>query len=265
MTTTNLIAQFNSQFPLFLVVLVRVAGILAAVPAIGSHAVPPQVRVMLVLGLTLILLPVVGDRVGMSVVSLPQILSLVLTEFLIGLVLGLCLRFVFVAFEMAGELVGIQMGLNLISALDPAAGMQVPLLGRFMGLLSVLIFFAIDGHHLVMEALVSSFQLLPPLHAHLNGAVVDVVLKLAAGMFILALKVGAPAMTALFVATFAMGILGRSIPQLNVMLNTVPVTVGVGLLVLGFSLPLLGALAQISLTELGPTLRGVLTLMGQGK
>jgi len=86
---------------------------------------------------------------------------------------------------------------------------------------------------------------------------------LALGMFVLALKVAAPVMTALFVVTFAMGILGRTIPQLNLLLNNVTVTFGVGLLVLGLSLPLLGALAQTSISRLGPTFQGLLVLMGQ--
>jgi flagellar biosynthetic protein FliR len=167
------------------------------------------------------------------------------------------------AFEIAGELIGIQMGINLISALDPVAGMQIPIVGQFMGLLGFLIFFAIDGHHIVLEALVSSFQLVPPLHVHITGAVVAALLQLGVGMFVLALKIGAPVMTALFIVTLGMGILGRTIPQLNVMLNNVPVTIGVGLLVLGLSLPLFGAVAQASFRELGPTLQGLLGLMAR--
>jgi len=139
----------------------------------------------------------------------------------------------------------------------------VPLLGRFLGLLAFLLFFAIDGHHLMLEALAESFALLPPMTAQLNGAVANALVTLALGMFVLALKVAAPVMTALFVVTFAMGILGRTIPQLNLLLNNVTVTFGVGLLVLGLSLPLLGALAQTSISRLGPTFQGMLVLMGQ--
>lgn len=253
------------QVPAFLVVLLRIAGILAAVPAIGSRTVPVQVRIGLVLGLSVILMPVVGSRIGAIEASTDTLLRLVVTEFLVGMALGLCVRFVFAAFEMAGEVLGIQMGISIASVLDPMSGAPLPLLGRFLGLLAFLLFFAMDGHHLMLEALAESFSLLPPLTAQFNGAVANALVMLALGMFVLALKVAAPVMAALFVVTFAMGILGRTIPQLNLLLNNVTVTFGVGLLVLGLSLPLLGALAQTSIAGLGSTFRGMLVLMGQAR
>ena len=263
MTTINLLPLLQDQIPLFWVVLVRVAGIFVAIPAFGSKSVPLHVRIGLVIGLTVILLPIVSDFVRPLTLSLHQMLPLMFSEFMVGLVLGFGVRFVMVAFEMAGELIGLQMGVNLISAIDPVAGVQIPFLGQFMSMLAFLVFFAIDGHHMMFEAMVSSFQLVPPLHVHLNGAVVELVLQLGVGMFLLGLKIGAPVMTALFVVTVAMGILGRTIPQLNVMLNSVPITVCVGLLVLGLSLPLFGTLAQTSFEELQPALHSLLILMGQ--
>lgn len=255
----------ETQFPLFLVIFLRVAGILAAVPAIGARAVPLQVRIGLVLGLSALLIPIVADRVRLPDFSLPSILSLGFTEFLVGAAMGLCIRFVFVAFEIAGETISLQMGLSIINVIDPMAGTSVPLLSRFMGLLASLIFFAIDGHHMVLEALVQSFQLVPPLDVHLSGAVGEAVLKKALGMFVLALTVASPVMTALFVTTLAMGMLGRTIPQLNVMVNTVPVSIGVGLLALGLSMPLFGSLVQSGFQEIGPTLHDLLRLMGHGR
>jgi flagellar biosynthetic protein FliR len=261
----TLIPFLESQVPLFLVILARIAGILAAIPGIGARTVPARVRIGLVLGLTLILLPVVGSRVNPLGVALPHLLPLAFTEFMVGMVLGMSIQFVLAAIEMAGELVGIQMGLNLIGVLDPIAGAQIPVLGEFMSVLASLVFFAIDGHHVVLEALVSSFQLVPPLGVHLSGAVVEGVLNLAVGMFVLALKVGAPIMTALFIVTFGIGMLGRTIPQFNVLINTIPVTIVVGMLVLGVSLPLFGKVVLTSFGEIGPTLNGLLLLMGEGR
>ena len=260
----NLFPLIQDYIPLFFMILIRVAGILAAVPAIGTRSVPLQVRIGLVVGLTVILFPVVSEQLRPLTFSFPQILPVMFTEFMVGMVLGFAIRFVMSAFEIAGELIGVQMGINLMSTLDPvAAAGQTPVVGQFMGLLTMLVFFAIDGHHLMFEALVASFHLVPPLHVHLSGFLVESVLKLGIGMFVLALKVGAPVMTALFIVTLGMGILGRSIPQLNVMLNNVPITIGIGLLVLGLSLPLVGSIAESNIQGLGPTLHGLLILMGQ--
>jgi flagellar biosynthetic protein FliR len=262
----NLLPLIQDYIPLFWVILIRVAGILVAVPAIGSRTVPLQVRIGLVIGVTVILFPIVSDQVRPLTISFPQILPLLFTELMVGLVLGFAIRFVMSAFEIAGELIGLQMGINLISALDPIQGSgHTPIVGQFMGIMAMLIFFAIDGHHLMFEALVASFQLVPPMHVHFSGLLVETILKLGLGMFVLALKVGAPVMTALFIVTLGMGILGRSIPQLNVMLNNIPITIGVGLLVLGLSLPLFGSIAESNLRGLGPTLHGLLSLMGHSQ
>ena len=258
----NLLPLIQDYIPLFGVILIRVAGIVVAIPAFSSRTVPLHVRIGLLIGLTVILFPIVSDQIRPLSLSWPQAVPLLFTEFMVGIVLGFAISFVMNAFIIAGELIGIQMGINLISALDPIAGGQVPILGQFMGLLGMLIFLAIDGHHMMFEALVASFQLVPPMHVHFSGFLVESVLKLGLGMFVLALKVGAPVMTAVFIVTLGMGILGRTIPQLNVMLNNVPITIGVGLLVLGLSLPLFGSLAESNLTGIGPTLQGLLLLMG---
>ena len=261
----NLLPLIQDYIPLFGVILIRVAGIVVAIPAFSSRTVPLHVRIGLLIGLTVILFPIVSDQIRPLTISFPQIVPLLFTEFMVGMVLGFAISFVMNAFIIAGELIGIQMGINLISALDPIAGGQVPILGQFMGLLGMLIFLAIDGHHMMFEALVASFQLVPPMHVHFSGFLVESVLKLGVGMFVLALKVGAPVMTAVFIVTLGMGILGRTIPQLNVMLNNVPITIGVGLLVLGLSLPLFGSLAESNLTGIGPTLQGLLSLMGHSQ
>ena len=258
----NLLPLIQDYIPLFGVILIRVAGIVVAIPAFSSRSVPLHVRIGLLIGFTVILFPIVSDQVRPLSLSWPQVVPLLFTEFMVGMVLGFAISFVMNAFIIAGELIGIQMGINLISALDPIAGGQVPILGQFMGLLGMLIFLGIDGHHMMFEALVASFQLVPPMHVHFSGFLVENVLKLGVGMFVLALKVGAPVMTAVFIVTLGMGILGRTIPQLNVMLNNGPITIGVGLLVLGLSLPLFGSLAEASLRGLGPTLQGLLSIMG---
>ena len=261
----NLLPLIQDYIPLFGVILIRVAGIVVAIPAFSSRSVPLHVRIGLLIGFTVILFPIVSDQVRPLSLSWPQVVPLLFTEFMVGMVLGFAISFVMNAFIIAGELIGIQMGINLISALDPVAGGQVPILGQFMGLLGMLIFLAIDGHHMMFEALVASFQLVPPMHVHFSGFLVESVLKLGLGMFVLALKVGAPVMIAVFIVTLAMGILGRTLPQLNVMLNNVPMTIGVGLLVLGLSLPLFGSLAESNLRGIGPTLQGLLSIMGHSQ
>src|SRR5437764_3864222 len=130
----NLLPLIQDYIPLFGVILIRVAGIVVAIPAFSSRSVPLHVRIGLMIGLTVILFPIVSDQVRPLSLSWPQVVPLLFTEFMVGMVLGFAISFVMNAFIIAGELIGIQMGINLISALDPIAGGQVRFPWLFMGL-----------------------------------------------------------------------------------------------------------------------------------
>ncbi|NOY84582.1 MAG: flagellar biosynthetic protein FliR [Nitrospirae bacterium] len=228
----------------FLFILFRVAAFLAATPLMGGSGVPVMVKMMLVLSMSFVLFQTLSlEPPGeLNLVSLTIAL---LGEVLIGLIIGMAANLLFSAIEMGSEIVGIQMGLGSANLFDPISNKQASLIARLQGLVAMLIFLVLNGHFIVLESMVKSFELIPFAGFYPSGPLIEYLMKLAGQMFLLGLKVAIPIIVALLMANVTIGIFSRVIPQLNVLLFSFPVTITLGLVMLGFSLPILtGILTQ---------------------
>jgi flagellar biosynthetic protein FliR len=153
-----------------------------------------------------------------------------------GAVLSLFVRFVFAAVELAGQMVSISMGMGMAAAMDPQFGSQASLVGIFWNLIAILIFLSLDGHHIFFRTLVESFAWVHPGTLHLTQATFEGVMRGAAHMFVLAVKVMAPALAALFFSHVAMGVLAKTVPQIPVMIVAMPLNIAIGFVFIGLSL-----------------------------
>ena len=232
----NLLSYDASQLLAFILVLVRVSGIIATAPVFGSSNIPPQIKVVLSLMLALILYPfiplitVYPDRPD-------HYIMLIASELLIGLVLGIIARFLFGAVEFAGTVIGFQMGLGMAMVFDPQSQEQISLVGRFENATATLIFLAMDGHLIVLQALVRSYSVLPPGGASISRPLVEKLTELSASVFVIGLQIGAPLIVALFLANAVVGLLARSVPQIQVFVVGFPLTLMLGFLFLFFGMP----------------------------
>ncbi len=232
----NLLSYDASQLLAFILVLVRVSGIISTAPVFGSSNIPPQIKVVLSLMLALILYPfiplitVYPDRPD-------HYIMLIASEMLIGLVLGIIARFLFGAVEFAGTVIGFQMGLGMANVFDPQSQEQISLVGRFENTTATLIFLAMDGHLIVLQASVSSYSVLPPGGASISRPLVENVMEPSACVFVIGLQIGAPLIVALFLANAVVGLLARSVPQIQVFVVGFPLTLMLGFLFLFFGMP----------------------------
>ena len=232
----NLLSYDASQLLAFILVLVRVSGIISTAPVFGSSNIPPQIKVVLSLMLALILYPfiplitVYPDRPD-------HYIMLIASELLIGLVLGIIARFLFGAVEFAGTVIGFQMGLGMAMVFDPQSQEQISLVGRFENATATLIFLAMDGHLIVLQALVRSYSVLPPGGASISRPLVENLTELSASVFVIGLQIGAPLIVALFLANAVVGLLARSVPQIQVFVVGFPLTLMLGFLFLFFGMP----------------------------
>jgi len=248
------------QFQKLLVILMRVAGLVSAWPVLRSRTIPAPLKAAFVVALSFILLPIVpvpgapADPV-LATVGLGS-------EFLVGLVLGLGVRFVFEGINLAGELMGMQMGLGSVQLIDPTASNQVPLVSNFNTIIASLVFLSLNGHMLVVQAIGDSFHLVPPFGAGVSPVLLNDVLVISQGMFTLALKISAPIMVTILLINIGMAILGRAVPQMNVFVLSFPVTIAGGLLVMGASLPFVVSLMQSEFHVLPETVGGLLRDLG---
>jgi flagellar biosynthetic protein FliR len=235
----NLVQWSQSQFQAFLLILMRVAPILFLMPVFSARNVPSLLKVGLTLTVSLVLWPVVKVR-SSSFPTEPYAFGLFLiAEMLIGFFLALSVRLIFAAVELAGEIGGFQMGLSMASVVDPQSGIQTALISQFHYLVALLIFLSLDGHHWFFRALLQSFQVLSPGEFALKEGLYRHFLQLSGNLFVIAVKLVAPVMAILLFVQVALGILARTVPQVNILVSSFPVTIGLGLVFFGLSLDLL--------------------------
>ncbi|PQJ25191.1 flagellar biosynthetic protein FliR [Limnobacter sp. SAORIC-690] len=217
----------------FLWPFIRILAMLATAPVFDNRTVQRRTRVGLAALIAILMMPLLPAP---PVLSSAQAIPVLIQQILIGVAMGFSMRLVFAAFEMAGDLLGLQMGLAFAQFIDPARGTQTPLIGSFLGVLAMLTFLVIDGHLLVIAAVVQSFELIP-ISANLSVVNSQSIALAGSIMFMLALQISLPVMAAVLISNIVLGILARAAPQLNVMSIGFSITIGVGLWILWVSLP----------------------------
>lgn len=224
------------RMPTVALVLMRVSGIVFVAPPFGGSTVPPLVRGVLALVLTLLLLPVTPVWNGQGPWAFA---AAALSELLLGLGIGFLALLLLLAVQGAGDLIDMEMGFGVVNVIDPAFERPVPLVGSFLYVLALLIFFAVDGHLLVIQALLDSFRLIPPGGGRWEGPLFRAVVDQFAWVIVTAVRVGLPVIGVLFLSTVALGVLARTMPQLNVFLVGIPLKIALGTVVLAVVLPAL--------------------------
>ncbi|MFZ5763233.1 MAG: flagellar biosynthetic protein FliR [Thermodesulfobacteriota bacterium] len=225
-----------SQLMRLLVIVTRVGPLLFLMPIFGSRGVPAQVKILVTLMTALVLLPVVPVTAEQFPATAIGFVILALREVVFAGTLALFVRFLFAAVETAGQMVGIQMGMGMAGTIDPQYGSQVSPIGMFWNVVAILIFLAVDGHHLFFRTLVESYQWVAPGKATVTQATFDGIMQGAGRMFVLAVKIMAPASAALFFSHVAMGIIAKTVPQIPILIVGMPMNIAVGLIFVGLSL-----------------------------
>jgi flagellar biosynthetic protein FliR len=170
-------------------------------------------------------------------------------------------KLIFAGIQLAGQLAGYQMGLAIANVMDPAESQQIPVLAQFNNLVALLVFLAINAHYWFIKALKQSYQLVPPFNAHFDGAIAEQLVQLAGNMFVISIQVGAPIIAVLLVTSVALGLVARTVPQMNVFIVAMPLKIGIGLLFLGFSLPYFSAFLKKIFNDLGQHIEIMLKAM----
>ncbi len=242
----------------FLYVLARLSAAITVAPFFGARGVPPQVKIGLALLLSLIVLPLQRVPTTPPPSNLLVFATVIGSEVMVGLALGVGVMLVINAIEMGAALVGVQIGFSLGGVIDPTTGVQSGAIEQFYRLVATLVFFVVNGHHLVISSLVLSFQVVEAGSADLTLIAGDRAIPFFASLFVIALRVALPVIVALLLADLVLGMLGRAVPQLNVLVVGMPVKIGAGLFVGALSVPLVVPFLGTSLTSSLPQVVGLL-------
>lgn len=238
-------------------ILARVAGIFVEAPVYNSRTFPATAKTAFAIWITALLWFVVPVR------TIPDgavmIFLFVFKEFVIGFLIGFVCQILFASIQAGGDLIDLQMGTSIATALDPNSGTVASMVGRLCFFLGMMVFLIINGHHMILSAVQSSFRVLPvgsPINV--SGPLVFQLISLVSVLLILALQLAAPALILIFLSDFAFGIVSRVAPQVNVFMLGFQVKPSLGLLTILFCLPLI--MSHIALIT-GQMLQELLKLM----
>ncbi len=222
----------------FILVLARVGTAIALFPVFSSMSIPALAKVGASVFLTLLIMPLLTLNNVPPASNTDAVLLALGKEAIVGLLLGFLTSFLFAAIELAGQLIAIQMGFAMANVMDPLTQNQSTVISQFYTLLSIMIFLLLDGHHFLLSGLCQSFAAVPLTSAHFGAEISKVNVKMMSTLFISATKIGAPVIVALLIASIALGLVSRAVPQMNVFLVGIPLNIGLGLAVIAYSLPL---------------------------
>lgn len=201
--------------------------------------VPKAVKAGLALMITIVLFPVVKPDPSLFPEGLLASANMLLSELVLGMSIGLVVRCFFAAIQLAGQVVGFQMGFTIANVIDPETGAQGSLLSQLGYWIAILFFLLLDGHHILLKVLGDSFSVLKVGYLHLGPGIFNSMAYASAHMFVMAIKLGAPAIGALLLTSAAFGIVAKVVPQMNILIVAFPLKIVVGLFFFGLSLELL--------------------------
>ena len=212
-----------------------VGGMVVVAPLYSSVTAPWQVRALVAIALAVLITPVQPGVIGTIAAAPAACLVAVAVEFSLGLALGLGVTMLLAAAELAGQLVAQVSGLSLAEVLDPEHDAGLPVMAKLMSLFTVAIYLLVGGHRWLMAGLLGTFAAIPPGSGRFHDGLFESLLALMGESFSLALSTAAPALVAVLLATIILGMIGRTLPQLNI-------------LSVGFGLNTIAALATLALT-----------------
>jgi flagellar biosynthetic protein FliR len=231
----------QGQFETFLLIVVRVSTMLFVFPVFSAKQIPLLVRIGLAFLIAFILYRAVPPLAALP--DMGALVAAVVSQVVLGLIVGFVAYLVFMGIQFAGEILDIQVGFAVANILSPQTQQQVTVIGELQLTIATLIFLASDSHLLMLQGIGGSFHLLPLPFITLDPSVAGNVVVFLEQAFLVVFQIAAPAAVALFVVNVALGLMARVAPQMNVFVVGFPLQIGVGLLMLAVSVPVLAAVA----------------------
>ena len=215
---------------------VRISSMMLAAPVFGARMMPVRIRIIMAFTISALTFPMLPPVPAVDPISFPG-MEILLQQILIGLSMGFIVQMVFQALVIAGEAIASTMGLGFARMVDPANGVQVPVISQFFVIMATLLFVIMNGHLLLIQLVIRSFEIIPVSSTGLSIPGIKMVVSYAGQMFIGGLMIALPAVTALLVVNVSMGVITRAAPQLNIFAVGFPLMILLGFVFLMATLP----------------------------
>ncbi|MBU9847394.1 flagellar biosynthetic protein FliR [Rahnella ecdela] len=228
--------------------LLRILALISTAPITSEKSVPNRVKLGLGMMITFLIAPSLPP-VDTPIFSTPA-LWLAMQQIMIGTALGITMQLAFAAIRMAGEIMGLQMGISFATFYDPSNRLNTPLLAQFLNLLAVLLFLTFNAHLWLISLLADSFHTLPISPNPVNAEGFMAVAKAGSIVFSGGMMLALPIVTLLLTLNMALGLLNRVTPQLSVFVIGFPLTLSIGILAIGLMMPMLAPFSEHLFSEI---------------
>ncbi len=251
------------KLPYLMLTFVRLTSFFMIAPLFSMRAVPNQFKIGFGFFISVIAVSSLTDVEPILLDS--YYLLLLLKEMSIGLALGFTAALLLYTVQIAGAFIDFQMGFAIASVMDPQTRTQVPIIGHFKYMLALLFLLTVDGHHVMLDGVMRSFHILPVESISIAAKFEDVahfITTLFLEMFMVALQIALPIVGALFLIDIALGILAKTVPQLNIFAVGLPLKIFVGFIMLFLSMPIFFYLLQILFEKIMTSMSQLIRLLG---
>ena len=247
----------------FTFVFLRISAMLVMIPVIGERSVPIRVKAGLALLMALVVFPSVLAKTP-AVPADAEIIGVAMAmagEVLIGATIGFAGKIIFAGVQFAGNMIGLQMGLAIANVIDPISSAHVSIMAEFQYLFAMLVYLAVDGHHLFISAVFDSYRFVAPFSYQFSASLMQTILLLSSALFLTAVKICAPVMAVLLFSNVALGVVARTVPQINVFIVGMPLHVATGLIIFGLTIPVFASVVRHALENLNREIHVLMRLM----
>ncbi|MCB0347225.1 MAG: flagellar biosynthetic protein FliR [Bdellovibrionales bacterium] len=232
------IFHFNEiEMLAFLLVLVRVSVFFAMWPVFGVFAVPAFAKILTSLLVSILLFPTVAWKELGETLSSNMIIIMVVREVFVGLILVYIGRLLFFAVNICGQLVSMSLGLSSSEIYNPTMDSRASSIEQFQMMIASLVFLAWSGHHIFIKAMTESFTIIPLSSTFINSVSPETIANLVQQVMTVGIQLSGPVMAAIFFMNVALGLVGRAVPQINILITSLSANIAMGLLIVLISIP----------------------------
>ncbi len=234
----EIINQISNNSIFFLLILARIVGVFLSAPVFSHNNIPIYIKLGLCLFLAFIIFPFVKIPINFIEDNIYYFLLINIKELITGILLGFICYLFFSSIYLAGHMVDMDLGFSIANVIDPHNDTEIPLSANLFYMIAVLVFLAINGHHKLLYALKYSFDVIPLGAWHMNHLMLDQLIQILTDVFMIAFKMSAPVVVTIFLSNIFLGILARTMPQMNVFVVGMPLKMLIGFTVLFLIIPL---------------------------
>lgn len=243
----------------YILILIRMASFVITMPILGGRTLPSRYKAGMAAIFSLIVFPFVKYNTFPH--SFLLLVLLIIEEVLLGLLLSLLTNIIFGVFAGAGRIMGMQIGFGMVNVIDPYSENRFTIMDAFLYFFAVLIFFVINGHHILIKAIILSFEKIPIGGLFISPSFGREIVREFSWMFAFSLLIALPIISTILIIHIALGIVAKTSPKIQVFILSFPIKIGVGLIMLSIIFPSLSYLIAIVYKHLYETLTTAIGLL----